>query len=353
MNSYERIKRMYEHREADRVPIIDDPWKGTLRRWRAEGMPAGVEWEDYFGADKIGVFQLDNSPRYERKILEENDRWYIETTAWGVTLKQFKEDDSTPEFLDYKVVDEESWAEAKKRMFRFDEERIDWKRLKDRFSRWRAEGRWIRGVFWFGFDVTHSWMMGTENLLIAMMEEPELVEDMFTTYLDRSIALYDRLWDAGYRFDEMFWYDDMGYKGTTFFSPDMYRRLLKPYHTKAVQWAHDHGVVAQLHSCGDVRTLVPDILETGVDALNPLEVKAGMDPVALKQQYGDRLVLRGGINAVNWSNTEAILAEINQKVPILKQNGGFIFSSDHSIPNSVSLQNMKMIMEEIKRVGKY
>ena len=94
-------------------------------------------------------------------------------------------------------------------------------------------------------------------------------------------------------------------------------------------------------------------METGVDALNPLEVKAGMDPIALKKQYGDHLVLRGGINAVNWSSTEAILAEINQKVPVLKENGGFIFSSDHSIPNSVSLENMRLIMEEIKRVGRY
>ena len=78
-----------------------------------------------------------------------------------------------------------------------------------------------------------------------------------------------------------------------------------------------------------------------------------MDPIALKKQYGQRLLLRGGINAVNWSNTEAILAEINQKVPVLKENGGFIFSSDHSIPNSVSLENMKLIMDEVKRVGKY
>lgn len=352
MNSYERIKRMYEHREADRIPITDTAWAGTIRRWRSEGMPANVEWEDYFGVDKVGVFMLDNSPRYEHKILEENDRWYIETTEWGVTRKQFKQEDSTPEYLDYRVIDEENWAQAKKRMLD-DTDRIPWNDLKDKFARWRAEGRWIRGIFWFGFDVTHSHMMGTENLLVAMIEEPELVEDMFSTYLDCSIRLYDRLWDAGYHFDEMFWYDDMGYKGTTFFSPDMYRRLLKPYHTKAVKWAHDHGIVAQLHSCGDVRTLVPDILETGVDALNPLEVKAGMDPIALKKQYGDRLLLRGGINAVNWSNTDKIMEEIHQKVPILKENGGFIFSSDHSIPNSVSLENMKMIIEEVKRIGKY
>ena len=352
MNSWERIKRMYEHREADRVPILDDPWAGTIRRWVREGMPAGMDWEDYFGADKIGVINVDISPRFEKKILEENDRWYIATSQWGVTMKHFKEEDSTPEFLDYRVVDADSWAEAKARMT-LDDDRIPWKMLKENFPKWRAEGRWIRAVFWFGFDVTHSWMMGTENLLIAMMEEPELAEDMFDTYLSRTTALYDRLWDAGYHFDEMFWYDDMGYKGTTFFSPAMYRNLLQPYHKRAVKWAHDHGIVAQLHSCGDIMAIVPDVVATGVDALNPLEVKAGMDVLKLKKEYGDRLVFRGGINAVNWNNTEAILAEINEKVPILKENGGFIFSSDHSIPNSVSLENMRLIMEEIKRVGKY
>ncbi len=352
MNSWERIKRMYEHREADRVPILDDPWAGTIRRWIREGMPAGMDWEDYFGADKIGVIEVDITPRFEEKILEENDRWYIATSKWGVTMKHFKEEDSTPEFLDYRVVDADTWAEAKARMT-LEDDRIPWKMLKENFPKWRAEGRWIRAVFWFGFDVTHSWMMGTENLLIAMMEEPELAEDMFDTYLSRTEALYNRIWDAGYHFDEMFWYDDMGYKGTTFFSPAMYRELLQPYHKRAVKWAHDHGIVAQLHSCGDIMAIVPDVVATGVDALNPLEVKAGMDVLKLKKEYGDKLVFRGGINAVNWNNTEAILAEINEKVPILKENGGFIFSSDHSIPNSVSLENMRRIMEEIKRVGKY
>jgi uroporphyrinogen decarboxylase len=186
-----------------------------------------------------------------------------------------------------------------------------------------------------------------------MAEEPELVEDIFDTYLKNTMALYNRLWDAGYHFDEMFWYDDMGYKGTTFFSPAMYRNLLQPYHKKAVDWAHDHGIVAQLHSCGNVMTLVPDILATGVDALNPLEVKAGMDPLQLKKEYGDKLVLHGGINAVLWDDADAIIAEIDRLVPALKENGGFIFSSDHSIPNSVSLENFRRIVEEVKRVGSY
>lgn len=352
MTSWERFKRMYEHREADRIPIIDEPWSGTLRRWRREGMPEGMDWCDYFDVDKLGIINIDISPRMPEITLEETDRYYIRTSPWGVTMKHFKEEDSTPEFLDFTITTQEAWDQAKKQMT-LEDDRIPWEMLRQNYDKWRAEGRWIRAVFWFGFDVTHSWMMGTENTLVAMMEEPELVEDMFDTYLSRCEALFSRIWDAGYHFDEIFWYDDMGYKGTTFFSPNMYRSMLQPYHKRAVDWAHNRGIYAQLHSCGDVMTLLPDIVATGVDALNPLEVKAGMDAFKIKKEYGDKLVLHGGINAVLWNDKDAILEEIDRKVPVLKENGGFIFSSDHSIPNSVSLENMKAIVEEVKRVGRY
>lgn len=352
MTSWERFKRMYEHREADRIPIIDEPWSGTLRRWRREGMPEGMDWCDYFDVDKLGIINIDISPRMPEITLEETDRYYIRTSPWGVTMKHFKEEDSTPEFLDFTITTQEAWDQAKKQMT-LEDDRIPWEMLRQNYDKWRAEGRWIRAVFWFGFDVTHSWMMGTENMLVAMTEEPELVEDMFDTYLSRCETLFSRIWDAGYHFDEIFWYDDMGYKGTTFFSPNMYRSMLQPYHKRAVDWAHNRGIYAQLHSCGDVMTLLPDIVATGVDALNPLEVKAGMDAFKIKKEYGDRLVLHGGINAVLWNDKDAILEEIDRKVPVLKENGGFIFSSDHSIPNSVSLENMKAIVEEVKRVGRY
>ncbi len=352
MTTRERFMRMYQHQEADRIPIIDSPWKGTLRRWRREGLPENVAWEDYFDIDKVAKLRIDITPRFEKKILEETERYYIETSSWGVTMKHFKEEDSTPEMLDFKVVDEASWEEAKVRMLS-GENRIPWDHIKDNWERWRREGQWITAQFWFGFDVTHSWMMGTENMLIAMMEEPELVKDMFDTYLGRCEDLFGQIWDAGYHFDEIYWPDDMGYKGTTFFSPAMYRELVQPFHVRAASWAHDRGIYARLHSCGDVTSLVPDILAAGLDALNPLEVKAGVDAKKLKDEYGDRLVLHGGINALYWKDEERIISEIEDKVPYLKKNGGYIFSSDHSIPNDVSLENMKRIVEAAKRAGKY
>ena len=65
MDTHERFARIYAHQEADRIPIIDSPWAGTLRRWRREGMPVGMDWEDHFGIDKLGCIGVDISPRYE------------------------------------------------------------------------------------------------------------------------------------------------------------------------------------------------------------------------------------------------------------------------------------------------
>lgn len=352
MTSKERFSRMFQHKEADRVPIFDSPWAGTIARWEREGMPKGMDWRDYFDTDKVSTISVDITPRYEEKVLEETDDYRIVTSEWGVTMKQFKEQDSTPEFLDFTVTTPEAWEKAKARMT-VSKDRIDWKRLEQDYAKWQQEGHWIEGMFWFGFDVTHSWTVGTETMLIAMIEEPEWVEDMFDTYLDRSIQHFNMIWDAGYRFDSIFWYDDMGYKNTPFFSNEMYRSLLQKYHKKAVAWAHDHGIYARLHSCGDIMPLLPDIMDTGIDALNPIEIKAGMDVFKIKQDYGDRLVLHGGINAVLWDDKEAIVEAIRQAVPVLKENGGYIFASDHSIPNSVSLENMRSIINTVKEAGKY
>jgi uroporphyrinogen decarboxylase len=196
-------------------------------------------------------------------------------------------------------------------------------------------------------------MVGTERVLIAMVEDPEWIVDMVRTELETELALLDKVWDEGYTFDSILWYDDMGYKQNQFFSLRMYRNLLKPFHQKAIDWAHAKGIKAHLHSCGDVRPFIPELVEMGLDAINPLEVKAGMDPVRLKQQYGSDLVFHGGVNAVLWDQPEAIQAEMEAVIPMMKENGGYIFSSDHSVPSSVGLEDFRRIVELAKDLGRY
>ena len=349
----ERILRTYKRQEVDRIPIVDYAWAGTIKRWHNEGLSPNIPWEDHFGFDRVVQIGFDNSPRFEQKIIEKTDRYKIETTQWGVTRKVFNELDSTPENLDYYYDSSDKWEEAKAKMLTYYEDRIPWKYLEENYPQWKAEGRFIQLVLWFGFDVAHSWMIGTENVLIGMLEEPEWIEDVFDTYLTTTLSLAQKLLDAGYEFDGVFWYDDMGYKGTTFFSPDTYRTLLKPYHKKAVDWAHERGMVTELHSCGYIEPFLPDIVDIGVEMLNPLEIKAGMDPNKLKKLYGDKLAFRGGINAQIMDNIDLVKAELERIIPVMKEGGGYIFSSDHSIPNSVSFATMTEIAKLVHKLGKY
>lgn len=352
MSSFERFKRMFEHREADRIPIIDSPWGVTIERWQQEGLPKDVDWVDYFDVDKTVRIWTDNSPRYEEKLIEETADYKIYTTSWGVTLKNWKHIASTPEFIDFTVKDPDSWRKAKGRMTP-SSDRINWQGLEKNYSKWRKEQRWVSGHLWFGFDITHSWVVGTERLLMALVEDPEWCVDMFNHELDVGLALLDQVWAKGYTFDEILWPDDMGYKLNQFFSIGTYRELLKPVHKRAADWAHAKGIKVHLHSCGDIRPFIPELLEIGIDCLNPIEVKAGMDPLAIKKQYGDKLVIHGGINAVLWNDMPAIEAEMRRVIPELKKNGGFIFSSDHSVPSSVSLESFRHIVELAKELGRY
>lgn len=353
MNSHERFSRMFAHKEADRVPIIDSPWDATIERWQREGMPKDVSYVDYFDLDHfVSPALTDNSPRYPVQTLRETDTEIVATTSWGVTTKQWKHAASTPEFLDFTITGPDAWRKAKERIAPT-RDRVNWSLLQREYKKWREAGAWIAPVAWFGFDVTHSWMVGTERVLLALAEDPEWIVDMWRTELDTELALLDMVWQEGYTFDSLFWYDDMGYKQNQFFSMRMYRNLLKPFHQKAIDWAHAHGIPAHLHSCGDVRPFVPELVQMGLDALNPLEVKAGMDPCLLKQQFGDRLVFHGGVNAVLWDQPEAIQAEMERVIPVMKANGGYIFSSDHSVPSSVSLEDFRRIVDLAKRLGSY
>lgn len=352
MTTNERMARMYAHQEADRIPVIDSPWNATIERWHREGMPQDTGYREYFGLDLVTDISVDNSPRYPEEVVEETEDYIITTTRWGATLKNWKHIASTPEFLDFTITGPDEWQEAKARMTPTSD-RIPWDYLKANYRTWREQGAWIIGGLWFGFDVTHAWAVGTERLLFALAENPEWCQDMFNHFLDVDIALLEQVWDAGYTFDCVGWLDDMGYKYNQFFSINTYREILKPVHKRAIEWGHSKGIKVHLHSCGDVNPFVPELVEIGLDALNPLEVKAGMDPVYLKHTYGDKLVLHGGINAVLWDDREAIEAEMRRVIPVVKESGGYIFSSDHSVPSSVSLENFRYIVNLAKELGSY
>lgn len=342
---------MFEHREADRIPLFETPWGATLERWRSEGLEDG-DYVEFFGLDEMKQFGVDNSPRYPETTIEETDEYRIFTTSWGATMRDWKHQASVPEMIDVTVKTPDDWQDAKARMT-YDPSRIGWERLKRNWPEWRESGAFIYAGGWFGFDVTHAWFIGTERELIALVEEPEWCVDMWKTQQELCLSLLDEVWDAGYHFDALRWPDDMGYKYSQFFSIDTYRELLKPIHRRAIEWAHEKGIKAVLHSCGEITPFVDDLVEMGLDGLNPLEVKAGVDPVAIKEKHGDSLLLHGGFNALLWYDLEELEASIRRDLPRLMASGGYIFGSDHSTPSNVGVEDFRRIVELVKRIGRY
>ncbi len=351
LTSQERIRRMIEHKDADRVPIVDLPWDSTIVRWHREGLPDGADWAEYLDVDCIRLVHPDNSPRYPIKLIETTPEYRVYTTQWGATRKEYYANSGAIGYLGYTVKDRTSWSKAKERM-QPSRDRIQWAELDSQYRHWRKHGDWVMGLLWFGFEVTYSHMVGSP-LLMAMVEDPEWVLDMVNTMLDSSITLLEMIEDAGYQFDAIMWYNDMGYKGHQFMSVPMYRELFKPADHRAAEWAHSKGLPVYYHSCGNIMPLVPELIDVGVDMLNPLEVKAGMDPLALKARYGDKLAFHGGLNALLYDQPELMWVEMERIIPDMKAQGGYIIGTDHSVPNSVSLDVYREFVARAKDLGHY
>ena len=352
LTSRERIRLVYDHNEPDRIPLTDGPWAVTIRRWQREGLPAGVGFGEFFGFDDIAGISVDNSPRFPAKTVEETDEYRITTTAWGATMRNWKNSASTPEFLGFRIKDRATWAKAKARMTPA-EDRVNWKRLQENYLKWEKKGAWIVAGGWFGYDVFASWHVGTERMLLAMADDPEWCRDMFDHALTLNLHLLDAVWDRGYKFQCFSFPDDLGYRNGLFFSLKMYREVLKPVHRRAIEWAHAHGAKVMMHSCGNIMELLPDLIEIGLDGLNPLETKAGMDLVTVKQKFGGRLVLQGGIDVRKMSQADAVEEEVRTKVTAAKVGGGYIYHSDHSVPDSVSFADYCRVVALVKWYGRY
>ncbi|MCL2813135.1 MAG: hypothetical protein FWD23_00900 [Oscillospiraceae bacterium] len=354
LTSHERIKRMFNHQEADRIPIMDGPWGSTIARWQSEGMPAGMSFSDYFEMDVMVSVLPDSSPRYPHTVIEDAADFCIVRDRWGCTMKYLKNnaDAAMPQFLDFTAKTKADWLRMKEDMA-FSRDRMPLDRLAQNYADWRKAGLWVQYQVEVGFNVVTAYWTGIDTFLLALMEEPEWCHDMIMHGADLNLQMLDAMWDAGYELDCLFWCDDMGYKGSAFFSLDMYRSFLKPAHQKLIDWAHSKNIPAHLHSCGNVMKLVPELVDMGLDGLNPLEIKAGMDPVKLKGEFGDKLLLHGGIDAMRWKDIDYIEAEARRLIPVLMENGGYIFGSDHSVPHDVSLENFGRIVNLAKKLGCY
>ena len=175
-------------------------------------------------------------------------------------------------------------------------------------------------------------------MLMGMKLDPDWVCDMVQTYTDLTIHLQEMLFAEEGDPDGIWYYEDMGYKQHPFMSPRMYHEISCPGTSATVGWAHAPTPAGDpAFSCGFVEPLVPGMIEAGIDCLQVIEVKAGMDLLRLYQNYGERLSFMGGIDVrVLYNNDRARdRPRAGSQDPLVKGQFGYVLHSDHSIPYNV------------------
>jgi uroporphyrinogen decarboxylase len=357
MTGYERTRNILKRQPVDRIGIFEHFWGDTQRIWTEKGwMNPGECYEDHFNYD-LQLFWAFNSVAdldFVPVTLEETDETILQRDGNGALLRRHKLHDSTPEHVDFLVKERKAWEEITKPLLTADRRRIDFEGYR-KAKQHAAEMK--RFFCWSGvnvFEMMHP-VCGHENMLMGMALDPDWVKDMVATYARLTIELQEILFaEEGFP-DGIWFYEDMGYKQHPFMSPKMYREIILPGHRLTVQWAKAQGLPVIMHSCGFVEPLIPGMIEAGVDCLQVIEVKAGMDLLKLYDNFGDRLSFMGGIDVrVLYNNDRReIDAELEAKIPVVKGKYGYVLHSDHSIPSNVTHDTYQYFIDKGKELGTY
>jgi len=369
LRKVERMRKALRHEEPDRVPISDFFWGGFLNRWRAElELPSDANPYYYYDLDWIAtVPNMDPWIRSFETIRETATEVVVKTGYGAVMRKLFS--CPMPEFIGWEVDTLEKLEAAEfdapddpRRFFAAGDNQIAG--VGDGFE--RNSPPWIETVrsLWPDFPVYGSItecsecmtrLIGPQNHMMWMALEPErmgaVLERVGQFYFDCAKAAIDAAtpWLDGF----VIW-GDVAYKKGTFMRPDFWRQHYKPWVKAIAGYAHSKGLNVIYHGCGNIHAIFEDYIDAGIDALNPLEVKASMDVLDLRQRYGHRMGFCGNSDMQVWEtgDRDAIRREVLSKLNAAR-GGGYIFQSDHSVSSSVSGPTYDFIVKLVREFGDY
>lgn len=357
MTGIERMSNILKQKPVDRIGVFEAFWNDTLKKWTEDGFIKKSEGlADHFGLDLelSQPFNMTADIDFVPQTIEETEETILQRDGNGALLKRHKLHEATPEHVDFKVKGREHWEEYIKPLLKPDRRRIDFEAYR-RIKKRAAECN--RFFAWSGINVFESMhpVCGHEYLLMGMALDPDWVKDMVDTYSQLIINLQEMLFaEEGYP-DGIWYYEDMGFKERPFFSSVMYKEIIQPGHIRTFDFAHSHNLPVIVHCCGMVESLVPGMIESGMNCLQAIEVKAGMDLLRLYTNYGDILSFMGGIDVrvLNTNDIKQVDRELEAKIPTVKGKYGYILHSDHSIPNTVNYDTYKYFINKGLELGAY
>ncbi len=213
-----------------------------------------------------------------------------------------------------------------------------------------------------GIFELYMWTRGYKDGYASWAGEPELAKKMLYKFMDLQLAYWEKMFEVmdGIPIDVVQMADDFAGQNGMLISPRSYRKLLKPFHKEMFDYIHSKtDAKIFIHSCGSILPVIPDLIEIGVEVLNPVQVSAaGMDSAELKREFGKDVTFWGGgvdtQNAFDESHTpEEVRADVRRRLEDFMPGGGFIFTTVHNIQGNVPPENIMAMWETVQEFGKY
>jgi uroporphyrinogen-III decarboxylase len=389
-----RVMKAMHHEEPDRIPAIEwfagefttrwVDWRKTHGHVKSDEKVLTASWAAVIQNEELDptkFYDMDlalavpnSDPRFITPEVTTTDEYTIATSGFGCTIKKrnsrLEDGYMAPmaEYIDFSIKSPDDYAK-----FEFEDPKDPRRFFKPRQDILSGDGFTVLPSYMDGVNslkedccliggIYEAWeglwrMRGISNAMMDMAREPEKVKAFCNRLIDFAIGSMQEQVRLS-QCPLMYIWGDLGYKTGLMFSPRMWRDIFFPPLKRLVDAIHKEGALAIYHSCGhNPDSTVEGLIEAGIDGLNPLEVKAGMDALHIKRKYGDQLVIVGGIDNAHALGAPAGDFETIRKQVLTTMNaakgGGLILQTDHSVPGSVPPENYDYYQKLRREFGNY
>jgi uroporphyrinogen decarboxylase len=198
------------------------------------------------------------------------------------------------------------------------------------------------------------YLMGMQELLMAIVTEPELVKGLVDMSVTINLELAKEVAARGVKI--VYTGDDIAYNKGPLMSPKHFRELFYPGFCRVISGFKELGLYVIKHTDGNLWSILDMIIDSGIDCLDPIDPQAGMDLGEVKAKYGDRVALKGNVDCaqlMTFGTPEEVIEATKDALRVGMPGGGFILSSSNSIHSAVKPENYAALMHAWREYGRY
>jgi len=219
-----------------------------------------------------------------------------------------------------------------------------WDQTARDVQRLQAAGLFVKGTLDGFYAGIWEHCCKIDKFLLALAEGNEFAQGLVDKWGAFKLTCAKKLIEAGV--DALWWTDDLGSNTGPLMSPACYRKYFFPWHRRAADLAHQHGIIAMMHSHGNINQLLPDIVATGIDLLDPVGPSDGMNLKEVKEKYGQRLCFSGGISRFIADMSPAQLrTHVEEVYRIGSKGGGFLPCEEGGVPKNMPKEHFKHYLD--------